>query len=99
MHNHGRLGFVVVLNGEVLRRLRLDAGLTQQELADRAGLRQAHIATIEGGRDVRLSTLSKIFQALNVEIVVKDKRSDALLKMLSRVDDKLDLVLEKLDKK
>lgn len=48
-----------------LKRLRIEAGLTQRELAELAGVSQAHIAKIERGRvDPRLSTVNKILQVL-----------------------------------
>lgn len=50
---------------EELRRMRLMAGLTQKELAERAGVSQSLIARIEAGTvDPRLSTLRKILKAL-----------------------------------
>ncbi len=50
---------------EEIRRLRLKAGLTQKELAERAGVSQSLIARIESGTvDPRLSTLKKILRAL-----------------------------------
>jgi predicted transcriptional regulator len=48
-----------------LRELRLKAGLTQKELARRAGVSQALIARIEGGAvNPRLSTLQRIIRVL-----------------------------------
>ncbi|MEE9593895.1 MAG: CBS domain-containing protein [Candidatus Hydrothermarchaeales archaeon] len=50
---------------EELRELRLKAGLTQTELAKRAGISQPLVARIESGDiDLRASTLRKILQAL-----------------------------------
>lgn len=83
----------------MLRKLRLDCGLTQQQLADRAGLRQAHISAIEAGRDVKLSTINKIMNAVGAEIMVTEKHSDAVLQTLSKIDAKLQLILEELDNK
>lgn len=48
-----------------IRRMRIMAGLTQKELAERAGVSQSLIARIEAGTvDPRLSTLRKILKAL-----------------------------------
>jgi predicted transcriptional regulator len=50
---------------EDIRRMRIMAGLTQKELAERAGVSQSLIARIEAGTvDPRLSTLRKILRAL-----------------------------------
>jgi transcriptional regulator with XRE-family HTH domain len=51
--------------------LRLDNGLTQQELADLSGLKQSAIARIESnGALPRLDTLLKILRALNAGITI-----------------------------
>lgn len=50
---------------EELRMLRVKAGLTQSEVAKRAGVSQSLIARIEGGKvNPRVSTLLKIYSAL-----------------------------------
>lgn len=52
-----------------LRRLRLGKGLTQEELANAAGLRQALISELEAGKlDVRLDTLSRVAIALDATL-------------------------------
>jgi transcriptional regulator with XRE-family HTH domain len=52
-----------------LRRLRLARGLTQEELANGAGLRQALISELEASKlDVRLDTLSRIAIALEATL-------------------------------
>lgn len=54
---------------EDVRRMRIMAGLTQKELAERAGVSQSLIARIEAGTvDPRLSTLRKILKALTPSI-------------------------------
>ena len=53
-----------------LKRLRDAAGLTQQELANRAGLSISAVVQIEGGRknDPRLSTLHALALGLGVPV-------------------------------
>ncbi len=61
-----------------LRRLRLGKGLTQEELANAAGLRQALISELEASKlDVRLDTLSRVAIALDAtlaELFYESKR-------------------------
>ncbi|MDP3543708.1 MAG: helix-turn-helix domain-containing protein [Elusimicrobiota bacterium] len=53
----------------LLARVRL--GMTQAQLAKRSGLTQSHIANIENGKvDVQLSTLRRIFAALECRLVL-----------------------------
>ncbi len=57
--------------GEEVRRLRIERGLSQQELAGRMGLPQSAIARLEAGRvEPRLSTLDRVAQTLGVELAV-----------------------------
>ncbi len=60
-----------------MKRIRIELGLTQNELAFRAGVSQPLIARIESGDvDPRLSTLRKIFNAFDAarkeRVLVKD---------------------------
>jgi len=55
----------LAITGTMLKRLRIEAGLTQKRLAELVGISQAHIAKIEQGKvDPRLSTINKILQVL-----------------------------------
>ncbi|MDH5754129.1 MAG: CBS domain-containing protein [Candidatus Bathyarchaeota archaeon] len=55
----------MAITGTMLKRLRIEAGLTQKRLAELVGISQAHIAKIEQGKvDPRLSTINKILQVL-----------------------------------
>ena len=61
--------------GSTLKRVRIDKKLSQTDISNETGLRQAGISLLEGGaKGVRLDTLFKILAALDLEIVVQ-KRS------------------------
>ncbi|HIH72108.1 MAG: Transcription regulator [Thermococcales archaeon 44_46] len=48
-----------------IKKLRKELGITQEELAEKAGVTQAYIAKLESGKvDPRLSTFNRILQAL-----------------------------------
>jgi transcriptional regulator with XRE-family HTH domain len=54
--------------GENLRRIRDAKGMTQEQLADSAGLHRTHISLIERNqRSVRLETLERLAIALGVQ--------------------------------
>lgn len=56
---------------ELVHRLRIDAGLTQVELADRMGTAQSAIARMEnGGVRPTLDTLEKLAKAVGKDLVV-----------------------------
>jgi len=55
----------MVISGSTLKKLRLEAGLTQRQLAEMVDVSQAHIAKIEKERvDPRLSTVNRILRVL-----------------------------------
>jgi len=55
----------MAVTGTTLKRLRIEAGLTQRQLAALVGVSQAHVAKIEKQKvDPRLSTVNKILQVL-----------------------------------
>lgn len=54
-----------MITGAMLKKMRIDAGLTQKKLAQLAGVSQAHIAKIEHAKvDPRLTTVNKILRVL-----------------------------------
>jgi transcriptional regulator with XRE-family HTH domain len=60
---------------QTLKDVRLTWGLTQRELAGRAGLGQSRLALIEaGGVDFRTSTLVQLARALDLELVLAPRR-------------------------
>ena len=61
--------------GQIIRLTRDSQGITQRELAEKAGIRQATIVEIESGKgNCRLSTLFQIAEALNCELEIKLRR-------------------------
>lgn len=60
---------------QTLKNARLTQGMTQRELADRAGLGQSRLALIEAGRvDFRTSTLMQLARALDLELVLAPRK-------------------------
>jgi predicted transcriptional regulator len=56
---------LMVISGSALKRLRLEAALTQRQLAELVDVSQAHIAKIEKEKvDPRLSTVNRILKVL-----------------------------------
>lgn len=82
--------------GSRVRRWRLDAGLTQRQLAVMAGLTQPGLAAIErGGNDPRLSTLNRIAHALGRstrELVCGEQARPS--EKVSKVQNRVRLVVE-----
>jgi transcriptional regulator with XRE-family HTH domain len=55
--------------GELVRRLRADAGFSQEEFADRCGLHRTYIGAIERGeKTVTIQTASKLAKALHLKL-------------------------------
>jgi len=55
--------------GANLRRLRLDKGISQEGLADLAGLHRTYISSVERGeRNVTLETVEKLAKALGISM-------------------------------
>lgn len=56
-----------------LRALRIQRGMTQQELADKAGTTRQWIVYIESGKSSpSLATLEPVLKALNAELLLHD---------------------------
>ncbi len=56
--------------GLLIRRLRIRLHMNQGELARRAGMPQSVVSAVECGRDVRWSTLSRLFDAMGLRVLV-----------------------------
>lgn len=51
-------------NGRRLRELRIERQVSQNQLADAAGVNVSQISRVEAGRDAQLSTVLKIYNGL-----------------------------------
>jgi transcriptional regulator with XRE-family HTH domain len=71
----------VTLNGSLIQRLRLQKGLSQHQLALRAGLHTGHLASIEQNRvkDPQVSTAVAIARVLGVPVeqLLEDEPAEA----------------------
>ena len=65
----------VFMISETLKAARLEADMTQEQLADKIGTKKSYISRIENGKaDIQLSTLFKIFeQGLGRRILLEIK--------------------------
>ena len=56
--------------GTMIQEYREQSHLTQQELADRLGVKKSYLSRIENGRaDIRLSTLARVLACMGFDIV------------------------------
>ena len=67
---------------ETIRARRLALGLSQVEAARRSGIQQRQVSVFERGGDVTLSTLLKLAQALDVEILPVPREDAAKVESL-----------------
>ncbi len=58
---------------ELIKARRTELGWSQRDLAGKSGLKQPHIARIESGADIRLSTLLQTADALGLELGLQTK--------------------------
>lgn len=55
--------------GRLIRRLRLDAGMSQEEFAEQCGLHRTYIGFIERGeKTITIETANKLAQALGLTL-------------------------------
>lgn len=54
--------------GQRIERLRKEKGLTQEKLAEKAGLHRAYFWDIENGRNISIKTAYQIARALDISL-------------------------------
>lgn len=55
--------------GERIRKIRIEKGMTQKEIAEKCGINDANIRKYESGRqNPKIDTIEKIAKALDVEV-------------------------------
>jgi HTH-type transcriptional regulator / antitoxin HipB len=59
--------------GNEIRENRRKLGLTQEQLAARAGVRQRTVSDIENAGKARFDTVMRILAALNLELVIRTR--------------------------
>ena len=59
-----------------LAELRQSRGLSQAEVAGRAGVKQANISRIEGREDLKISTLARVVAAMGATLSIRAKFPD-----------------------
>lgn len=60
---------ILIVFGDKVRLIRKDLGLSQEELADKAGLHRTYIGMIERGeKNITLTNIEKISKALSIDI-------------------------------
>ena len=52
--------------GEAIKQARIAKNLTQEELGNKVGVQKSHICKIERGRGISLSTMLKLFDAMDI---------------------------------
>ena len=83
---------------EIIRGLRIDAKLSQERLAKKAGTTQAHISKIETGEyNPAWDTVQKILGAIGKELTIRDTVSESIEQRLERIERKLDAIDLKLE--
>jgi len=69
---------------ETIRARRLALGLSQAEVARRGGIQQRQVSVFERGGDLTLSTVFKLAQALDVELLAVAREDIPKLEFLTR---------------
>lgn len=74
--------------GEMIRILRIERGLSREELAERAQISRSHMNKIEAGIKLPgINTYQRIMEILNVDITVHNVNETEKEKYISKISD------------
>lgn len=65
--------------GRLVAQMRKHSGLTQEELAQRLGITQPRLSTVEGADDMHVDTLKRFITELGGEVVIRMPDGDISL--------------------
>ncbi len=68
--------------GKQMRQMRMNAQLTQQQLADRAGVARSTVVQIESGKSMRMESVVALLRALNKLEILNNFETQALVSPL-----------------
>ena len=54
--------------GEAIREARLSRNMTQEQLGEKIGVQKSQISRLEKGRSVSLSSMARLFRAMNIPL-------------------------------
>ena len=69
--------------GRLVAQMRKHSGLTQAELAQRLGITQPRLSTVEGAEDMQVETLKRIIAELGGKVVIQMPGGDISLTQVS----------------
>ena len=73
--------------GDLIRKFRLEKGLTQKQLGEKCGINEANIRKYElGNQNPKIETLQKIANALNVSVLDLGVISDEFMEALKELE-------------
>ena len=61
----------LMLIGEAIRKARLAQSLSQEQLGEIIGVQKAQISRLENGKNLTISTISRLFRAMNQKVTLE----------------------------
>lgn len=61
----------LMLVGEAIRKARISLSLSQEQLGEMVGVQKAQISRLENGKNLTISTISRLFRAMNQKVTLE----------------------------